>query len=126
MVSLLIKKSIKVLRYINKREQVKKETLIKKFGEDCIRALSNHTKENPSFIFEEFEEIETEPTWPPGWGPSTNIERNYLGICKLTPEGADALESAKVKARDKWVKAYIPIIISILMLIVTFLLLLCD
>jgi len=122
---MLMKKSIKALQYINKRKQVKKEELVKKFGEECVWALNNHTKENPSLIFEEFEEIETEPTWPPGWGSTTNIERNYLGIYKLTPEGIDALENAKIKVWEKWFKAYIPIIVSIFMLIATFLLLIC-
>ena len=114
-------KDIRVLQYVSRKEQVKKEELIKKFGEYRIQILSEHTQENPSLIFEKFEDTEKEAPWPPGWGPPTNIERKYLGIYKLTLEGINALENANAQNRREWIKFYIPIAISILALIISLL-----
>jgi len=106
---------IKVLRYINRRKQVKKEKLIKTFGEYRIQSLSETTQERPSLIWEECEEVPA--SWPAEWGPDTNYKP--LGICILTHEGINALENANVKSRREWIKFYIPISIAILSLIVS-------
>ena len=119
-------KDIQVLRYINKRTQAKKEKLIKKFGEYRIQALSEHTQENPSLIYEEVERTEVPAPWSPEYGPPTDLIEKPLGIYKLTPEGISALENANAKTWRERIRIYIPISISILSLIISLFSLLCS